>query len=235
MFPARLMLNEYDRNVIRKPAVRAAAGHHRGIAPRAAFTLLEVMIVLSIAVGFLALSWPRMQGLVSKHELQEAALSVKAACAEARDRAVRSGHPVMLQYEHGGGQFRVVSSADPELATEAAASYELPTGIEFDRQRSVPDPGRMQRAEIDDPETITIGGAATEEPAEIETILFHPEGRSSSATVRLTSVAAGRTVELTVRGLTGGVIIGPVTNLAQRQTELPAAAGLPADTIDELP
>lgn len=70
-----------------------------------AFTLLEVLIVLTIVVAFLAIAWPRMRGMAARTELREAAVEFKTACAEARELAVRSGAPVVVRYQCGGSAF----------------------------------------------------------------------------------------------------------------------------------
>jgi len=60
---------------------------------RRAFTLLELMIVLVILVGVMAVAWPRITGQIQLVAPREAALQVKSDLAEARERAVISGEP----------------------------------------------------------------------------------------------------------------------------------------------
>jgi len=203
MYPARPMLNPTDS----RTRNRSSTSRHT------AYTLLEVMIVLSIVVGFLALAWPRMRGLAAKNELKAAAVELKAACSEARDLAVRSGRAVTLRYQLGDARFQVVSESDTDTLDHSSQIHNLPAGIEFSALEQTDDGQRA--AELPDTNATNVttqNRLAAPEGTEFESITFYPEGRSSSAAVVLATQDAQRRVELNIRGLTGGVKIGPVTN-----------------------
>ena len=220
------------------------------MARRNAFTLIEVMIVLTIVVSFMAIAWPRMRGLAGKTQLREAAVGFKAVCAEARDQAVRYGRPTMVRYRLGESQYRLsdamakhtdsddLINVDATNTTEQrsldndplASDYELPLMIQFAEPTAGRGDENLDRmdpltdlSESGEDDKLDIGPADGEAKPfdwiESESITFYPEGRSSSATVRMLASDSGESITLTVRGLTGGVSIGPVETAFRSDTE----------------
>lgn len=211
---------------------------------RNAFTLIEVMIVLTIVVSVMAIAWPRMRGLAAKTQIREATIEFKAACIEARDRSVRSGKPVYLRYQLGLSKFRLSETdqidtrpGDTIQVTAANVSerptkdlkpysqeYELAIGIIFDdpanHRKEMDDgfgvDGLVDRSGRNDPEQLeqqdklVIGDKRAIDWAESEVITFYPEGRSTSAVVRILASDSGDAIMLSVRGLTAGVTVGEV-------------------------
>ncbi|QDV64979.1 pilus assembly FimT family protein [Crateriforma conspicua] len=86
-----------------------------------AFTLLELIIVLSIMVAVMGMSWPRMRRAANRAVLREAALQVKAGLAEARDRAVRTGQRSSFSFQQNGTEF-VIATTDLRSADSADES-----------------------------------------------------------------------------------------------------------------
>jgi len=195
------------------------------------------MIVLTIVVSMMAIAWPRMRGLAAKSQLREAAVEFKSACAEARDLAVRSGRPVYLRYQFGQSPFRlsdsavseantvdriqIGSSGNPESEsidqTQFTRQFELSLGIVFDdpanqRDETETDDIRLliDPQKLDDEDKLTVGKEQTIDWTDSESITFFSEGRATAATVLLLADDSGDSIMLTVRGLTGGVSIGPV-------------------------
>ncbi len=221
---------------------------------RDAFTLLEVMIVLAIVASLLAIAWPRMRGLAASTQVREAAIDFKAACAEARDQAVRRGVPIVISYQLGRSQYRISESvpqqfdaADmitiegpgefgqaPEADRPLNLLHELPAGIAFDDPANRGDPitdgyaldgdARLSDQASNNPEQLAsedklvIGKTELNGWADSQSITFYPEGRCTSATVRLLAPDFGDSISLTVRGLTSGVVIGPVERAVLRET-----------------
>jgi prepilin-type N-terminal cleavage/methylation domain-containing protein len=77
----------------------------------AAFTLLEVLIVLGVLAAAAAISWPSVSGLMAKGELRSAAKEVAAALARARLDAMDSDNVRLFRYAPGGGRFEVAPLA----------------------------------------------------------------------------------------------------------------------------
>ena len=93
---------------------------------REAYTLLEMMIVMTIIVLLVAIAWPRMRGLAARTQVREAAVEFKAVCAEARDLAVRRGQPIILNYQIGRSEYRVSDSLNQYLDADDVIQIESP-------------------------------------------------------------------------------------------------------------
>ena len=73
--------------------------------PRA-FTLLELIIVLAVMVGLLAVVWPNLQRPLQRTSLDEAAQIVRDAIEESRYQAALQGTLYFVQLQEGSSQLR---------------------------------------------------------------------------------------------------------------------------------
>jgi len=176
---------------------------------RAAFTLLELLIVLAVLAGLAALSWPAVRGLLAKSELQSAAKQVRAALAKARLDAMESGTARQFRYQPGMGRFEIAalaalaeersdagSLAPDDRDSGAAVQNWLPSGVRFEESAAAGEPAS----------SAGLVGAPGEESWSTP-ILFFPNGRTSNAKIRL----RGRRdyqIDLSLRGVTGSVVMG---------------------------
>jgi len=64
---------------------------------RAAFTLLELLVVATLAAALAALSWPAVRRSLTRTERQQAARELGEAIAAARQRAIVRGVPQLLR------------------------------------------------------------------------------------------------------------------------------------------
>lgn len=112
------------------------------------FSLLELMIVLVLMVGLLAIAWPNMQRSLRRTTLNEAAQTLREAIDEGRHEAIISGRPVFVQMQQGNHEVRTGSFANfandedtlgsfgNELGTEAASSQLSPSSVLTQHQES---------------------------------------------------------------------------------------------------
>ncbi len=207
------------------------------MAKRPAFTLIEVMIVLTIVVSVLAIAWPRMRTLAAKTQFREAAVDFKAACAEARDQAVRSGKPVVLSYQLGKSRYRLsdqensqflskqtidlnpanLAEKPPDRSRQFIREFALPAGITFADPADLLDQteaNELRRLTQPDQlrveDRLIVGQQQTIDWAQSEAIRFFPEGRATSATVHLRASDTQESITVAVRGLNAEVSIGSV-------------------------
>jgi prepilin-type N-terminal cleavage/methylation domain-containing protein len=75
---------------------------------RRAFSLLEMMIVLVVMVGVLAIVWPNLQRPFRKAGLSEATQKLRQAIDDGRYQAMTTGTPVFIQIRQGGHEVRSV-------------------------------------------------------------------------------------------------------------------------------
>lgn len=226
---------------------------------RGGFTLVELLVVLTILGLLVGMSWPSLTRLMSRTRVKEAAKSVRTELGETRLRAIESGMPQIYRFQPGTGLFEVrpkeeetagpavLESALEQLSDEAADTesitggnvedepvYEryLPEGMLFAGQEVARQPEAEEEAE-------GLAGLSTAEMAEqqiwSEPIVFYPNGRTSNARIRVTD-GERYAVDVSLRGLTGTVRVGPTNRIDPTGEEtllaegdLPGIDGLDSD------
>ena len=78
----------------------------RNLTARVGFSLLELIIVLMIMVGLLAVAWPNLQRPLRTTSLSQAALTLRAAIDDCRYQAITSGTPVFIHLRPSNGEFQ---------------------------------------------------------------------------------------------------------------------------------
>ncbi len=92
------------------------------------FSLLEVMIVLVIMVGLLAIAWPNMQRPLRRATLNEAAQVLREAIDEGRHEAITTGEPIFVQMQQGNHEVRTGSFANFANSEDSTDSFKAPLG-----------------------------------------------------------------------------------------------------------
>ncbi|MFN6140188.1 MAG: Tfp pilus assembly protein FimT/FimU [Planctomycetota bacterium] len=85
---------------------RSIIQHPKRMHPRGGFSLLELMIVVVLIAGILAIAWPSIARPMRKAELSEATQKLREAIEDGRYQAMMSGEPVFLQITQGDSQLR---------------------------------------------------------------------------------------------------------------------------------
>jgi len=70
------------------------------------FSLLEMMIVLVVMVGILAIAWPNLQKPLRRAGLSQATQKLREAIDESRYQAMTTGTPVFIQLRQGESEVR---------------------------------------------------------------------------------------------------------------------------------
>ncbi len=170
---------------MRQPAeVRAVAGilRHR----RAAYTLLELMIVLAIITTLAGLSWPALMRPWSRSVSQQAAQQLARELIHARGKAIEQSRVYEMRWEHGGRAFEIrpldghwpsqQETLDPLASSGDALEDADPDRRQLERERSaLPDRqssslGRAEHGESFDARSpagsLSAGGIAVVEPGD---------------------------------------------------------------------
>jgi prepilin-type N-terminal cleavage/methylation domain-containing protein len=195
------------------------------------FTLVELLLVLGLLVIMAALAWPTLERPFSNQRLSAAADLVRTAWCQARIEAVRSGSAQAFQFTPGDRSFRTQRrAAEPDdepwawQRREAAGSSSV---------LSPPEAPALPGATKTLPEHVVFGAVTMNGDAAAPTagpgpqragpadggwsdpICFYPDGTASDVRLVLLNDRGSR-VELTLRGLTGTVIVGAVRSPEER-------------------
>ncbi|MGQ9503440.1 MAG: prepilin-type N-terminal cleavage/methylation domain-containing protein [Thermogutta sp.] len=216
---------------------RDGAGRwHAGRCPLG-FTLLEVVIVLVLVVILSGLAFNALMRPMAARRLQLAADQIRAEWIRARNRAMADGQTYCFQCELGGNGYLLIpydasweaSGESLDLSTGGLGSPPIPT-------MQIPSNGG-QRKEL--PEKITFADLYVEGMEQLTSsgegpisgvavggdtsILFFPDGTTSSALVTLEN-EFGRRIDISLRGLTGAVLVGDLYDAeGAEMSEMPAS------------
>ncbi|MEE2934420.1 MAG: prepilin-type N-terminal cleavage/methylation domain-containing protein [Planctomycetota bacterium] len=195
---------------------------------RSAFTLLELLLTISLLAAIAAIALPQAGMLLGDRRLVRAGDQLRAEMTSLRVDAMRQGRVMMLDGLIEGNTVRIkpfYSIADSTEAIDQTGSQQsLLTGATQ---------GVMTTLEIDEeadeiielPEGISIlavGIASAARSMEIEQlnqadqgqgwsrpVLFYPDGSTSTAAITLTDATYGKVV-VQIRGITGDVTVSEV-------------------------
>jgi len=203
---------------------------------RQAFTLLEVLLVLALLVVLASLSWPALTYPMANQALRSAADEIRTSWSRARVAAMTSGSTYVFQAYTApqgamvpkGEQRRDYYTIDRQLTPEASADLS-PAELQAVEQGFVEEGSPPLAVNDRLPEGIRFVGGETAAESRAQTaspgvspglnqglplgdpIFFYPDGTTSTSRLRLQN-EYGRWMELSIRGLTGVVTVGPVQN-----------------------
>ena len=173
---------------------------------RAAFTLLELILVMSILGVLATISIMSVNRMFQRQALDRGADSVRAAMGKARVKAIKEGDVFAVFIAKGGNWYDVAafSQAREQISRAQSSLNEarnqasgnlvqglLPRGVIF-AQGDVADDARGAQLIA---ESGTDGGG-------LQQVLFYPDGSSQDARIILQNEIGGL-VEVQLRGLTG--------------------------------
>lgn len=124
-------------------------------AQRAAFTLLELLLVLLLIVAILAISWPALTRRMGQNDLRESAMELAHALTETRLSAMESGEPWVLRYEPQSGRYLSLPLRD---SFENPQSLGPMNGRSFLQNESAIDRGIALESTLSDDSGLVAGG-----------------------------------------------------------------------------
>jgi prepilin-type N-terminal cleavage/methylation domain-containing protein len=190
--------------------------HNRQFAPRTCrpgLTLLEMVVVLALVATAMAVSWPAMQKLSTRQNLAQAAETARIRLLSARIHAIDQGMPYQFRFEPGGSRFCILpgdSATEPPLPSGGGtirlpiAAGKLPGKVQFDPlQIGTTGGGMILEARFSGlPDARDLAIINWSPP-----IIFEADGSSDDQTIQLSDPNSDTIYSLTLRGLTGGVLV----------------------------
>lgn len=191
---------------------------------RDGFTLLEILVVLSILAILIGITWPSLRGFIAEQEVEKNRLQVWEDISRARIWAIDSGQAYQVRYEPYGRNYIVLPyDLPPESATETATQATPILSGELTEHCTFASTNVSPSGLSESPPTSRISDdwlssfPNSHQLAEVNwsnPIVFYPDG--SATEMQWTIVdEENRTVPLFVRALTGVVSTG---KLERRET-----------------
>ncbi len=195
---------------------------------RTAFTLLELLLTLSVLAAIASVVIPQVGLLMGDRRLVRAAEQFRVEMTRGRVDAMRQGRVLMLQGMVEGSSLRIKPYFSTSDSTEAIDQTGSQSGLLTGASQ-----GTVVTLEVDDqaeelvelPEGITVvsvGVVSAARGSQIEQmtlgdqsegwsrpVLFYPDGSTSTASIVLSAGEVGRIV-VKLRGITGDVTISEV-------------------------
>lgn len=172
---------------------------------RAAFSLLETVIVLAILVIMTSLAYPSLRSMSGGYNMVGGVDSMRSAWAKARARAIEEGRPYRVGIEMNGSHYRIAPD-HPEFWAGAGASSadsqgqgmvvedELPGGVRFTASAEESNVGESGTSGKTGPVSLSAYSTA---------VVFLPDGTAREDVQVYFSVRGVRPRVLQLRGLTG--------------------------------
>jgi prepilin-type N-terminal cleavage/methylation domain-containing protein len=203
-------------------------GRKRVLRVRGGFTLLEILLALTIMgllMAALAVNWSALAG---GQDLEEGAARLETALRMARADAANLGRRIRLAFDEIDGRFIVFWEADPLAEPGRFAEYTACTWDDFVSMDRI----RLERCQLGGLSLTQVtrmdtagGGDANAGPA---AITFEPDGSSDSAVIEVSAVDERDTrhVIIELEGLTG-TITSRILSPEELAAEGAPGAGLP--------
>ena len=183
---------------------------------------METLLVLAVLVMIASLVWPTLDRTFDNQRLRKSADQVRAAWARARIKAMSTGRIHIFQHIVAGDRYAIHRRTGTEVNVGSAVG-QVPAGF-ADASCENPIPMGGER-KLPKGVTFVASQAAVDSRAEMVSadasqfrqpeqgwsvpIFFYPDGTTSTARLALKN-SRGRLIELTLRGLTGVIVVGDV-------------------------
>lgn len=196
----------------------------RTLTLRPAFTILELVLALTVIAAVAALAWPVMIRFSGEQTLRNNVEAVRSRLARTRLTAIEAGLVYQFRYEPNGRKCLVLPFERPLEQGDAAATnsttpafpayeLEIEEGLQFLHAPPGPPlltaaPATLERLSED---TLMSFGMPTSlaQSGWASPILFAPDGTAQDASLYVAD-AGGRYQVVSVRGLTATASVGPI-------------------------
>lgn len=195
--------------------------HH---SPRnSGYTLFEMLLVLALLVGLMAMTYPTLARLRLEHQLKQGAEMVRLQLASARLHALESGTDYQFRYEPGGKHFLAVPAEYQAIQAQIAAGQvsgnSAPAAVYWKTQGEFAVNVTFGEATSTEqvspqplPQEFLAGFEKADELSRIAwapPLIFKADGSARDFAVEIEN-EEGKYVIMTVRGITGGTTVSQI-------------------------
>ncbi len=183
------------------------------------FTLLEILVVLSLLAVLIGITWPTLRGFIAEQEIERNRLQVWEDISRARIWAIDSGQAYQVRYEPYGRNYIVLPyDQPPAAASETATQQTLILSGELSEYCTFASSNVSPSGLSEDPPTSRISdewlasfpnSSQLAEAAWSSPIVFYPDG-SATEMQWLIIDEDDRSTSISVRALTGVVTTGRI-------------------------
>ena len=211
---------------------------------RRALTLLEIILVLTLMCVLGSMAYITVMRPMASQRLETAADQLRAEWLRARNRAMSRGTTYAFRCSQESGAYTVEPYSDASEDASLTGSF---GGTGLSGSSAPPDAAAtVSQGELPEKIVVHDGNVLADELCSADfaesglaadgfgtqggwTILFFPDGTATSAVITLRN-EYGRAIDVSLRGLTGAVLVGEAyrTDVAASGTEAslpPSAAG----------
>ena len=180
---------------------------------RAAFTLVEILIVVGLLLFLAAISLPALSTAFGSNKLRDAGQAVVETIGDARYHAIESGLIYQFRFEPDGQHFAVVPADHAFASSDEQTAENSAVEVIWKQSGRIRDPLLFQGyhgASIATDRLPVEAFAGLPDMLQLEEVrwsppvLFHPDGTATDSVFEITDERE-RTVRVSVRGLTGAV------------------------------
>jgi Tfp pilus assembly protein FimT len=196
---------------------------------RAAFTLMELLLVLAVLIVAGAILIPAVQGPLQNQKLRKSADLMRAAWNRSRVNAMRTGLIHVFEYQADTGTYTIRPWVAEQDATEANP-LETPLGDvpganayqAYAQQEQLPDEIIFVQgsAETDLRWQMHLADEGSENLPDglmSPPIVFYPDGTTSNAQIWLSTEERKYFISVQMRGMTGVSRAGPLLSAEEMQ------------------
>ena len=202
---------------------------------RRGFTLLEIVIVLTIILILASLSWPPLLRYIRERTIREQAHTIRLELNNARIKAIDQGVSYQFRFEPGGRRYVILPIDPPSTSAESSGGTTSPgVGVsagsapaaapvvsgriaepcEFDIPTAFNSVTHADQAVVTEklPEewlNLLPDGSSLRETAWSPAVRFFADGSADDSTVTVIDDQDCR-IDIGVRGFTGSVSAGPL-------------------------
>lgn len=195
---------------------------------RRAFTILELLLVLSVLAVMVGLSWPSVERYLVENRLRASIRHLRQVAGGARAKAIETGLVYQFRYEPGGRRYIVLPQELPETSAAAGVAQVSASGKQV---KTPTDSGQLDEScffavpnPLTDPQQgqVVVERLSQEVLALLDTssfglsdvtwspaVRFFPDGTADDVSVDIENKNK-LAMNIAIRGLTGVVYTGEV-------------------------